>query len=63
MDIPSLSMHMAQTNLMSDIGTTLLANSLEQAAVAGNTLTELIDSAAMEHSVYPELGGNIDISI
>ena len=63
MDIPSLSMSMAQTNVLSDVGTAMLAKSMEQAEVVSASLTEMIDSAAMERSVYPELGGNIDVSV
>lgn len=63
MDIPALSMSMAQTNVLSDVGTAMLAKSMEQAEVVSASLTEMIDSAAMERSVYPELGGNIDVSV
>ncbi len=63
MDIPSLSMNMAQTNLLSDVGTAMLAKSMEQAELITASMTELMDSAAMERSVYPEIGGNIDISL
>ena len=63
MDIASLSMSMAQTNVLSDVGTAMLAKSMEQAEVVSASLTEMIDSAAMERSVYPELGGNIDVSV
>ena len=63
MDIPALSMSMAQTNVLSDVGTAMLAKSMEQAEVVSASLTEMIGSAAMERSVYPELGGNIDVSV
>ena len=63
MDIPALSMSMAQANVLSDVGTAMLAKSMEQAEVVSASLTEMIASAAMERSVYPELGGNIDASV
>jgi hypothetical protein len=63
MDIASLSMNLAQSNLMSNVGTAILAKSIDQAQVNGNTLDELIDSAALERSVNPDIGGNIDIRI
>ena len=63
MDIPALSMAMAQSNLLTDVGTALLSKSMEQAEIVSSAITDLIDSSAMERSVYPELGGNIDISI
>jgi hypothetical protein len=63
MDIASLSMNLAQSNLMSNVGTAILAKSIDQAQVNGNTLDELIDSAALERSVNPDIGANIDIRI
>ena len=56
-------MDIAQTNLLRDVGTAVLAQSLDQATSMGDTMTQLLDSAAMERSVYPDLGGNIDISV
>jgi hypothetical protein len=63
MDIASLSMNLAQSNLMSNVGTDILAKSIDQAQANGNTLDELIDSAALERSVNPDIGANIDIRI
>lgn len=63
MDIAALSMNIAQSNLLNDVGTAMLAKSMEQADVVSASLAEMIDSAAMERSVYPELGGNIDVSV
>ena len=63
MDIAGLSMNIAQTNLLSDVGTAMLSKSLDMAETMGASLTELLDSAAMERSVNPDLGANIDISI
>lgn len=63
MDIPSLSMNLAQTNVLSDVGTAMLAKSMEQAEVVSASITEMIDSAAMERSVNPDIGANIDISV
>lgn len=63
MDIAGLSMNIAQTNLLNDVGTAMLSKSLDMAETMSASVTELLDSAAMERSVYPELGANIDISI
>lgn len=63
MDIPSLSMSMARTNLLTDVGTAMLAKSLEQADIVTASVTELLDASAMERSVNPDIGGNIDISV
>lgn len=63
MDITTLSMGLAQSQLMTNVGTALLSKSLEQASQTGANLTELLDSASLEHSVNPDLGTNIDIRI
>lgn len=63
MDIPSLSMSMAQTNLLTDVGTAMLAKSMEQADIITASMTEMLDASAMELSVNPDIGGNIDISV
>ena len=61
MDIARLSMGMAQTNTLNDVGTALLAKSLDQAKVTGDKMAEMLDAAAMERSVNPNVGGNIDL--
>jgi hypothetical protein len=63
MDIASLSMNLAQSNLMSNVGTKMLAKSIDQAKINGNNVEELIDASAMELSVNPDIGANIDIRI
>ncbi len=63
MDIAGLSMGMAQSRLMNNVGVAVLAKSLDTAQSTGAMLTDLIDSAAMERSVNPDVGGNIDIRI
>ena len=63
MDIAGLSMGMAQSRLMNDVGVAVLAKSLDTVQSTGAMLTDLIDSAAMERSVNPDVGGNIDIRI
>lgn len=63
MDIPSLSMHMDQSNLLTDVGTAILAKSMEQADIITASMTEMLDASAMELSVNPDIGANIDISV
>ena len=63
MDIASLSMGLAQSKLITDVGTAMLGKSFDQAKQVGETITELVDSAAMERSVNPSIGGNIDLYI
>ena len=58
-----LLVNIAQTNLLSDVGTAMLSKSLDMAETMGASMTDLLDSAAMERSVNPDLGANIGISI
>ena len=58
MDIAGLSMSMASNNLQTKIGTAVLSNE-----ALGPGIVQMIDSAAMERSVTPELGANIDLRI
>lgn len=63
MDITSLSLAsgIAQSGIMKDVGTALLAKSIDQTQVTADNLTKMIDSASLERSVNPHLGGNIDL--
>lgn len=63
MDIPALSMALSQIETLGDVGTAVLSNSLDAAREQGSAMVEMIDSAAMELSVNPGVGANIDISI
>ncbi|MDD5949972.1 MAG: YjfB family protein [Lachnospiraceae bacterium] len=57
-DIAGLSTAMAQSQLMSNVGTELLAEQLEQMQLSTDSLTKI-----MESSVQPHLGSTIDISL
>ncbi|NLL78570.1 MAG: putative motility protein [Clostridiales bacterium] len=63
MDIPALSMVMAQSNLQTDIGIAMLDKAIDLGDSLGEGMVAMIDSAAMERSVTPYLGANIDISV
>lgn len=63
MDIAGLSMAMAQNDVMSKVGVAVLDNALETAESASVQLVQMIDASAMQRSVTPHLGGNIDISV
>ncbi len=63
MDIAGLSMNLAQTQLLNSVGTAVLSQSLEQAKDLSANMVEMLDAAAMERSVNPDIGANIDIMI
>lgn len=63
MDIAGLSMNLAQTQLLNNVGTAVLSQSLEQAKDLSANMVEMLDAAAMERSVNPGIGANIDIMV
>lgn len=63
MDIAGLSMNLAQTQLLSNVGTAVLSKSLEQAKDLSANMTQMLDAAAMERSVNPNIGANIDVMV
>ena len=63
MDIAGLSMNLAQTQLLNSVETAVLSQSLEQAKDLSANMVEMLDAAAMERSVNPDIGANIDIMI
>ena len=68
MDIPSLSMSLSQSNTMNQVGAKVLGMSLDMAESTGEAVASMLDSvpvdtAVMERSVTPYLGGNFDMSV
>lgn len=63
MDIPALSMAMAQDRVMSDVSIAVMAKSLDTVKEAGAQMVEMIEKSAMELSVNPHIGGNFDVSV
>ena len=63
MDIAALSMAMSQNKIMESVGVAVLANALDTQENVGDEVVAMIDSAAMERSVNPAIGGAIDISV
>ena len=54
---------MASNNLQTKIGTAVLSKAMDTNEALGQGLVQMIDSAAMERSVTPELGANIDLRL
>lgn len=63
MDIPSLSMTMASSQLQTNVGIAMLDKTLAFSDTIGNGFVAMIDAASMEHSVNPSVGGNIDLYV
>lgn len=62
MDIANLSMALAHISDMSQIGTAVLSRAMDTNETLGEGLVQMMDSA-MELSVNPDVGANIDIRI
>lgn len=56
--IPALSMAIAQTDVLSKVGTSILAETLDVASDDAASITKM-----MELSVDPNLGANFDVSV
>ncbi len=63
MDIAGLSMAMAAMDIQTKVGTAMLDKSLELGETLGAGMVEMIDASAMELSVNPSVGANVDIRI
>lgn len=62
MDIPGLSMALAQTQVMNDVGVAMLSKSLDTLETVGTDMVDMMKSS-MELSVNPSVGVNIDMYI
>lgn len=62
MNIPELSTALANSELMSGVGTAVLSKALDNTQVLGESLINMMDHS-MELSVNPAVGGNIDLYI
>ena len=63
MDIAGLSTALANMRIQTDVSTAVLAKAMDTNEALGAGLVEMIDSAAMENSVTPWVGGNFDMKI
>ncbi len=63
MDIAGLSTALAMVDVQTKAGTAMLDKALDAGEVLGEGMVEMIDAAAMELSVNPSVGANVDIHI
>ena len=63
MNIASISLAMAQTNSLSQVGVAVLGNAMEGNQIAGQGIVNMIDAAALERSVNPAVGSNFDMVV
>lgn len=60
MDIPELSMALSQVQTLNNVGTAMLAKSLDSMESSGAQMVDMMKSS-MEISVNPAVGANIDV--
>ena len=63
MDIAALATGMSQTQLMTNVGTAVLAKNLDMVEEMGDGMIDMMERSMMENSVNPNLGSNIDIMV
>ena len=63
MDIAKVSMALAQTQSLSQVGVAVLDKAMESSEVAGQGIMKMMDAAAMERSVNPAVGSNFDMLV
>ncbi len=63
MDIAGLSMDMAMMDVQSQVGIKMLSKVIDLGKDLGAGMVEMVDAAAMELSVNPAVGGNVDIRL
>lgn len=63
MDIAGLSMNMAMMDVQSQVGIKMLSKAIDLGEDLGAGVVEMVDAAAMERSVNPAVGGNVDIRL
>lgn len=63
MNIAELSMAMSMTSTQNAYSVAMLSKSLDQVSSTGAQIVGMMDAAAMELSVNPHIGANIDISV
>ena len=63
MDIASIAMNMSALETSNRVGTAVLSKAMDTNEALGAGLVEMIDAAAMELSVNPNVGANFDMRI
>lgn len=63
MNIAGISMGLSSIDLKSDVGIAVLSKEMDTNEALGQGLIEMIDAAAMERSVNPNVGANFDMRV
>lgn len=63
MDIPEVSMALANASVLSQVGTVVLSKALDSSKELAAGMAQLMDAAAMELAVNPNVGANFDMRV
>lgn len=63
MDIAGVSMELSNISTQSRVGTAVLGKAMDANEELGAGLVKMIDAAAMEQSVNPNVGANFDMRV
>jgi hypothetical protein len=63
MDIAGVSTALANVSLQSDVSVKVLSQAMDTNESLGEGMVQMIDAAAMERSVNPNVGANFDVSL
>lgn len=63
MDIARLSTAMSMNQVNTQIGIAVLSKSMDTLETVGQGMVQMLDAAAMEQSVNPNVGSNFDMRI
>ena len=63
MDIAGVSVALSDYSTKSQVGMAVLSKAIDNTEELGEGLVKILDAAAMEQSVNPGVGANIDIRI
>lgn len=63
MDIAGISTALANAATQSQVSTAVLSKAMDTSRTLGEGMVQMLDAAAMEQSVNPGIGANIDIRI
>lgn len=63
MDIAGVSTAMANVSTQSQVSMAVLSKAMDANEAMGAGMVKMIDAAAMEQSVNPEIGANFDVRI
>jgi len=63
MDIPEVSMALANASVLYQVGTAVLSKALDSSKELAAGMAQLMDAAAMELAVNPNVGANFDMRV